>query len=118
MTARFDNGNLSALRLEMIFCLVKRDAGALLQMPQHFFRKIDMPVQPRADCCPAKGQLSQNFDRFFRARLCISNLLGVTRKFLTNRIGLASNKYVRPNSMMAQDSLVLASLAACNLSRA
>jgi hypothetical protein len=33
MTARFDHRVLSALRLEMIFRLIKLDAGALLQVP-------------------------------------------------------------------------------------
>ena len=81
--ARFDNCVLAALRFEMIFRLVKRDAGPLLQMPQHFFRKIDVPVQAGANCRPAKRQFAQNFDRSLRAVLCVGNLLRVTGKFLT-----------------------------------
>jgi len=34
------------LRFEVIFRLVKRDAGTLLQMPQHFAWKMDMTIQP------------------------------------------------------------------------
>ena len=83
LPARFDNCILSALRFEMIFCFVKRDAGPLLQMPQHFFRKIDVPVQAGANGRPAKRQFAQNFDRFLRAVLRICNLLRVTGKFLT-----------------------------------
>ena len=62
MTARFDNCILSTLRFKMIFCFVKRNGGALFQMPQHFLWKIKVPVQTRADRCAAKRQLSQDFD--------------------------------------------------------
>ena len=67
----------------MIFCLVKIDAGALLQVPQHFLGKIDMPVQPRPDCRSPKRQLTQDFDRFLRPFFGISNLLRVPGKFLS-----------------------------------
>ena len=58
MTACFDNGVLSALRFEMIFGLVKRDTGRLLQVPQHFLWKIDVPVQARADGSSAQRKLA------------------------------------------------------------
>ena len=58
MTARFDNRVLSALRFEMIFCLVKCDARALLQMPQHFLRKVDVPIQARAHRGSAQRKLA------------------------------------------------------------
>ena len=82
MTARFDNCILSSLGFEMILCLVKRDAGALFEMPEYFLRKIDMPIQTCADSRPAERQFTQSFDRFFGARLRVSNLLGVPGKFL------------------------------------
>ena len=58
MTAHFDNRVLPALRFEMIFGLVKCDAGPLFDVPQHFFRKFGMPIQSRADCCSAKRKLA------------------------------------------------------------
>ena len=45
MTARFNHRVFPPLRFEVIFRLVKRDAGTLLQMPQHFAWKMDMTIQ-------------------------------------------------------------------------
>src|SRR6266513_2071975 len=83
MTARFHYGVPAPLRFEMVLCLVKGDPRALLQMPQHFSRKIDMAIQACANRCSAERKLTQRFDRFLRARLRISNLLRVTGKFLS-----------------------------------
>ena len=83
MAACFDNRILAPLRFEMILRLAKRDAGPHFQMSQHFPRKIDMPIQTSADCCPAERQLAKSFDRSLRAFLGISNLLRVTGKFLS-----------------------------------
>src|SRR3954451_23285114 len=82
MTAGFDNGVLSALRLEMVLRFVKCDPRSLLDMTQEFFRKIDVSIQPCAHCCAAKGNLSQDFNRFLCAFLRVSNLLCVTGKLL------------------------------------
>src|SRR6266480_4249047 len=82
MTARFYDRVPHPLRFEMVLCLVKGDPRALLQMPQHFSRKIDMAIQAGADCRTAERKLTQRFDRFLRARLRVSNLLRVTGKFL------------------------------------
>src|SRR5438445_10981545 len=67
----------------MIFCFVKSNASPLLDVPQHFARKIDMPVQTGADRSASKRKLTQNFDRFFRAVFSVSDLLSVAGKFLT-----------------------------------
>ena len=82
VTADFNDCVLSTLRLKVVFCLAKSDAGALLQMPQHFFWKISMTVETGAYRSSAKCQLTQSFDRFLRAFFGISNLLRVTGEFL------------------------------------
>src|SRR5439155_27131124 len=83
LTARLDHGVFSPLRFEMIFCFVKSNASPLLDVPQHFARKIDMPVQTGADRSASKRKLAQNFDRFSRAVFSVSDLLSVAGKFLT-----------------------------------
>ena len=40
----FDYRIFSALRFEMIFCLIKSNAGPLLQMTNDFGGKIDMSI--------------------------------------------------------------------------
>src|SRR6266496_5869960 len=80
MTARFHDCVPAPLRFEMVLCLVKGDPSSLLQMPQHFSRKIDMAIQACANRCSAERKLMQSFDRFLRARLPVSNLLRVTGK--------------------------------------
>ena len=52
-------------------------------MPHHFPGKIDMAIQTGADCGPAERKLAQDFDRFLRARLRISDLLRVAGEFLS-----------------------------------
>src|SRR4030095_15265947 len=74
---------LPPLRFEMIFCLVKRDTGALLQVSQHFLWKIDMAIQSCAHCRSAERKLTHDFDRFLCAFFRVSDLLRVTGKFLT-----------------------------------
>src|SRR5713101_7924895 len=69
--------------VEMIFCFAKSNASPLLDVPQHFARKIDMPVQTGADRSASKRKLTQNFDRFFRAVFSVSDLLSVAGEFLT-----------------------------------
>ena len=66
----------------MIFCLVKRDTRALLQVSQHFLRKIDVAVQARADRSSAQRKLAQNSQGFLRPLPGVSNLLRVAGKFL------------------------------------
>ena len=66
----------------MIFRLVKRDPGALLNVSQHLAGKIDIPVQTGANGGATERELAQNFDRFLRPLLSVSNLLRVTGKFL------------------------------------
>src|SRR5438270_13335696 len=66
----------------MIFCLAKRDTRALLQVSQHFLRKIDVAVQARADRSSPQRKLAQNFQGFLRPLLGVSNLLRVAGKFL------------------------------------
>ncbi len=44
LPAHFNNRVLPALRLKMIPCFIKGDAGALLQMPEHFAGKLDMAI--------------------------------------------------------------------------
>src|SRR4030095_1459342 len=83
MPAYFNNRILPSLRFEMILCLVKRDAGALLQMPQHLSRKINMAVETCAHRRSAQRELAPNFDRFLRPFFGISNLLRVPGKFLS-----------------------------------
>src|SRR5207253_9511467 len=82
MSTQFNNRVLSALRFEMILCLVKGDPGALPQMPQHFAGKIDMAIYPCADRCSAERKLAQSIHRFLRALPGVGNLLGITGKFL------------------------------------
>jgi hypothetical protein len=82
VTADFNDRVFSALRFKVVFCLVKRDASVLLQMPQHFFWKIDVSVQAGAHRGPAHCKFTQSFDRFLRAFFGISNLLRVTGEFL------------------------------------
>src|SRR5436305_1197628 len=57
-------------------------ASTLLDVPQHFVRKIGMPIQSGADRGTSEGNLTQNFDRFLRAFLSVHDLLRVARKFL------------------------------------
>ena len=83
MTARFHDCVPAPLRFEMVLCLVKGDPSALLQMAQHFARKIHMAIQACADRRSAERKLTQRLHRFLRARLRISNLLRVTGKFLS-----------------------------------
>src|SRR4029077_17700204 len=83
MAARLDNCVLAALRFEMIFRLVERDPGVLLDVIQYFFGKIDMAIQTSADCGPTKRNFAQSFDHFLRARLRISGLLRVAGEFLS-----------------------------------
>ena len=58
MAAGFYNCVLAALRFEMIFRLVKFYPGTLLDVAEHFFWKIDMAIQTRADCGPAERHLA------------------------------------------------------------
>src|SRR5713101_8878658 len=51
-SARFDHCVLSALRFEMIFRLVKCDADALLQVPQHFFGRSICRLRPGPTAVP------------------------------------------------------------------
>src|SRR5262249_28230322 len=82
VTTYFDHRILSALCLKVVFCFVKSDASALLQMPQHFFWKVHVTVQTGAHCGSAKCQLTQSFDRLLRAFFGIGNLLRITGEFL------------------------------------
>src|SRR6187401_1913870 len=83
MAARLDNCVLAALSFEMIFCFVEFYPGPLLDVVQHFLRKIDMAIQTGADCSPAERNLTQSFDRFLRARLRVRDLLRVAGEFLS-----------------------------------
>ena len=83
MTARFDNRILSGLRFEMIFRLVNAMPGALLQVPQHFLRKIDMQIETRSDCYSSERNLTQNFNRLLCAFFGITDLLRLTGEFLS-----------------------------------
>src|SRR6266513_6164345 len=83
MTTRFNDRVFSSFRFEMIFCLAKRDAGTLLQMPQHFAWKIDMTIQTCAHGRSNERKLAQSLDRFLRAFFRVNNLLGIAGKFLT-----------------------------------
>src|SRR5213596_4168183 len=83
MTARFYDRVFSSLRFEMIFRLAKRDAGTLLQMPQHFAWKIDMTIQTSADGRSTERKLAQSLDRFLGAFFGVNNLLRIAGKFLT-----------------------------------
>ena len=58
MTAHFHDGVFATLRFEMVFCFVKDDAGALLQVPQYFSREIDISIQTCAYSCSAKRKLA------------------------------------------------------------
>src|SRR5262249_23098576 len=82
MATRLDNCVLAALRFEMIFRLVKYDAGALLDVMQHFLRKLDMTIQTGADRGSAQRNFAPSFDGLLRARLRVRDLLRVTGKFL------------------------------------
>ena len=83
MTTRFNHRVFSSLRFEMIFRLVKRDAGTLFQMPQHFAWKIDMPIQTCAHRSSTERKLAQSLDRFLRPFFGVCNLLRIAGKFLT-----------------------------------
>src|SRR5439155_25775000 len=82
MTARFDNRVLSTLRFKMIFCLAKSDTSSLLEVPQHFSRKIDMAIQACAYGRSTERKLPSSLDRFLRAFFGVSKLLRVTGEFL------------------------------------
>ena len=81
-SARFDHRVLSPLRFEVIFCLVKCDPSALLDVVQHFPGKIDMAIQTRANRSSAERNLPQSVDGLLRAILGVGNLLRVSGKFL------------------------------------
>src|SRR5437660_12830278 len=96
MTARFDNRVLSALRFEMIFCLVKCDARALLQMPQHFLRKVDVPIQARADRSSPRASSAKTLIRFCAASFTLATFCGVAGNFLPEPNGRRSIQRVPP----------------------
>ena len=66
----------------MIFRFEKCDPGPLLNVPQHFAGKIDVPVQTGANGGAAKREFAQNVDRFFGALFSVGDLLRVTGKLL------------------------------------
>src|SRR5689334_18239716 len=83
MPARLNDGVLAALGFEMVPGLVKRYAGALLDVVQHLFGKIDMAIETGADSGPAKRNFAQCVDCFLYPRFAVRDLLRVPGEFLS-----------------------------------
>jgi len=65
-------------------------------VPQHLSRKINMTVETCAHRRPPSASLAQNLDRSLRAFFSHNQPVCVSGKFLSQPIGVASIKWVRP----------------------
>ena len=83
LAARFHDRVFAALRFEMILRFAKCDAGALLEMPHHFARKIGMSIQARCrrPCRRARARCRTSI-AFSARSLRIGDLLRVAGEFL------------------------------------
>ncbi len=81
-TARFDERVFSALGFEMIRRFAEWNSSAMRKMRHHFFRKIDVTIQPGADSRAAEREFLQDRDRALRTLFRISDLLRVAAEFL------------------------------------